>query len=129
MTNTYAFNATWLLEHSADAKPDANTCCVHRHNPLQQLSSIDTVIKLHMLLQDYMHGLDACLSQLDAQPDILLEDRLHQLAFEALRLRIHRLRMTPEAHEVVTNGSEDLGSANELEKAFCKKLLVGLVHQ
>ena len=62
-----------------------------------------------------MHVLTTCLTNLDSKFDVLLEDRLNQLAFEALRLCTHRLRMTPEAHQMTTKESQ--ASATEQQQA------------
>ena len=64
-----------------------------------------------------MHALKACLTKLDSKFIVTVEDRLQQLSFEAIRLCVHRLQMTPEAHYVTTDESD--AAAAEQQMAEC----------
>lgn len=50
--------------------------------------------RFEVYAQDYMHELRLCLHTLEQQPSLNVQNRLHQLTFEAIWLRIHSHRLT-----------------------------------
>ena len=46
-------------------------------------------------MQDYVQALECCLARLQSQPDSLVEQKMQQLVFEAMRLRGQFLRLNP----------------------------------
>ena len=71
-----------------------------------------------------MHVLKACLTKLACKFIVTVEDRLHQLTFEAVRLCVHRLQMTPEAHHMATDMSDTARAGQQLAECDLAALCV-----
>ena len=54
-----------------------------------------------------MHALERCLASLQSEPDPLVERRLQQLVFEAMRLRGQYLRLNCDAHKAAQSPTAD----------------------
>ena len=74
---------------------------LHVHTWLHLMSMYATMMFCLQLVavyvQAYMHELRLCLLNLAQQPDPNLQNRLHRLTFEAIRLRGHSHKLTSGA--------------------------------
>ena len=69
---------------------------------MQRLLSIEHASMTWPVLwsvQDYVRILGRCLASLQAGADSVIEQRMHQLVWEAMRLRGQYLRLSPDAHK------------------------------
>lgn len=69
-------------------------------------------------LQDYIHEIGSCLLQLPGQEGNSVQNRLHQLTFEAIRLVGRRLRLNLTGHRaLISTGG---GSPSQVPRAKMK---------
>ncbi len=78
-------------------------------------------------VQDYIHEIGSCLLQLSGQEGSGVQNRLHQLTFEAIRLVGRRLRLNLAGHRALIStgvGSPPQAARAKLKPDFYVHLLV-----